>query len=97
MKDIYIKHTNFTRNRATVWRGTLEEMIKTFSYTLECGHSWNSSIPLRPKQARSLVSALNKSADECRRYNDYYEAITKEEYDNLDVKEDFAHSKTIYF
>ena len=60
--------------RTTIYTGTLEELENNvFGYTLECGHSWNSKIPRYPKTIKSLVNALNKSADECRRYNDYYE------------------------
>ena len=60
--------------RTTTYTGTLEELENNvFGYTLECGHSWNNKIPRYPKTIKSLVNALNKSADECRRYNDYYE------------------------
>lgn len=41
--------------------GTLDELIEYFSYTLECGHGWNSRIPRYPKTIKSLISALNKS------------------------------------
>ena len=55
------------------WSGTIDELIENvFGYTLECGHSWNHKIPRYPKTAKSLVNALNNSADECRRYNDSY-------------------------
>lgn len=55
------------------WTGTVQELSEdVFGYTLECGHAWNSRIPRWPKTAKSLVKALNDSADECRRYNDSY-------------------------
>lgn len=51
--------------------GTLEELIKYFGYTLQCGNSWNSKISLNPKSVKGLVSALNKSAMETRSINSY--------------------------
>lgn len=44
--------------------GTVAELTAYYRYTLECGHSWNSRIPLQPKTAVSLVSALNRSVRE---------------------------------
>lgn len=44
--------------------GTLEELTNAFSYTLQCGHSWNSKIPTQPKTIKSLMSALSKSVRE---------------------------------
>lgn len=58
------------------YTGTIDELCtKVFGYTLECGHSWNSKIPLRPKTAKSLVKALNDSCSECRRYSDWFELV----------------------
>ena len=55
------------------YSGTIEELCNAvFGYTLECGHSWNSKIPRYPKTAKSLVKALNASADEMNRWNDSY-------------------------
>ena len=85
-KIYYVKSTH--RDRTTIWEGTLEHFINNvFGYDLECGNSWNHKIPRRPKTITSLVSALNKSADECRRYSDYYEQSTKEEFDSSDRKQ----------
>lgn len=62
--------------RSTDYTASLEHLIEhCFGYTLECGHSWNPRIPERPKTARSLVSALNKSAVERRNYSDTYELV----------------------
>lgn len=62
------------KGRDHEYTGTLTELISdVFGYTLECGHSWNSKINLNPKSARSLVSALNKSADATNSYDDFYE------------------------
>lgn len=46
--------------------GTIPELLEDFSYTLECGASWehekgNSKINRYPKTIKSLVSNLNKS------------------------------------
>lgn len=77
-KKIYIvSHHN---GRATIWGATQEEMNNgIFGYTLECGNSWNRKIPREPKSVKKLVKALNDSAYECRRYNDWYEEASKEQ------------------
>lgn len=54
----------YHRGRTSTQSGTLEELINYFGYTLECGHSWNRSIPREPKTFKSLVSALNRSVRE---------------------------------
>ena len=60
--------------RKTIYGGTLEYLLNdVFGYTLECGNSWNPKIPRYPKTIKSLVNALNKSAEECRRYSDCYD------------------------
>jgi hypothetical protein len=62
------------KGNKTVWAGTIDELnTHVFGYTLECGNSWNNKIPRYPKTVKSLVNALNKSAEECRRYNDSYD------------------------
>jgi hypothetical protein len=67
--------------RKTIYCGSVEYLRnEVFGYTLECGNSWNSKINLYPKSAKSMVTALNKSAEECRRYNDYYETSSYEEF-----------------
>lgn len=63
--------------RATEYTGTIEHLrTRVFGYTLECGNSWNPKINMNPKSGKALVNALNKSANECRRYNDWYELKT---------------------
>ena len=44
--------------------GTVAELTEYYRYTLECGNSRNHRIPLQPKTASSLVSALNRSVKE---------------------------------
>ena len=44
--------------------GTLEELIKYFSYTLECGNSWNRKINRNPKNINALLKALSQSVAE---------------------------------
>lgn len=77
-KKIYVvSHHN---GRATIWGATQEEMNhRIFGYTLECGNSWNNKIPREPKGIKRLVKALNDSAEECRRYNDWYEEASLEQ------------------
>jgi hypothetical protein len=70
--------TRSCRGRRTLWVGTLAQMTKAFSYTLECGNSWNRKIKTADqiKNLESLVSNLNKSMDETQggRFEpDYYE------------------------
>lgn len=65
----------YHRGRRSDVTGTLAYLIDYFGYKLECGHSYNHRIPLRPKTIKSLVSALNKSALEtqggCYDYDSY--------------------------
>lgn len=77
-KKIYVAaHHN---GKTTIWGATLEEMNHDiFSYTLQCGNSWNSKIPTNPKEVKTLVKALNDSANECCRYYDWYEEATPEQ------------------
>ena len=71
------------RGLRTIYCGSIEHMItEVFGYTLECGRSWNHKINRYPKTARGLVNALNKSAEECRRYSDWYEVSSYEEFIN---------------
>lgn len=49
-------------------QGTLEELIKYFSYTLECGKSYehekgNKKINLNPKNIKSLISNVQNAKD----------------------------------
>ncbi len=53
--------------------GTLEELTNDFSYTLECGHSWNQRINRHPKTIRGLLSAINSSYQVKGDYNSYVE------------------------
>lgn len=51
------------RGKETSTTGTLAELIQHFSYSLECGNSYSSKIPTNPKTIKSLITALNNSAD----------------------------------
>lgn len=42
-------------------KGTLEDMIGYFGYTLEIGHSHKKSIPLEPKTPKAFYKALSDS------------------------------------
>lgn len=72
-------------DRRTLWVGTLAQMTDAFSYTLECGNSWNHKIKTAReiKTLKSLVSNLNKSVDEtqggCFDRDFYEEAIVTDE------------------
>lgn len=69
------------RGSKTIFAGTIEGLIDTtFGYTLECGHSWDSKIPERPKTKTSLINALNRSADVCNNWSNRYELSSYEEF-----------------
>jgi len=62
MKTYRVTKTNGTR--IYEHEGTLVELIDTFSYTLECGKSWEKGrkkINTQPKSIKSLVDNLNKA------------------------------------
>ena len=44
--------------------GTLEYLLQYFSYTLECGASWNSKINRYPKTIKSFLKNLQASYEE---------------------------------
>ena len=54
------------RNRQTEYTGTIEELIETFKYTLECGASWQHEkrcrkVNTNPKTIKGLLTALSNS------------------------------------
>lgn len=54
------------RGKETKYSGTLEDLVKTFSYTLSTGQSYahekgNKKINCKPKTAQSLVTNLNNA------------------------------------
>jgi hypothetical protein len=57
----------YRRGNVTEMSGTLEELTEHFGYTLEAGRSYDSKVPLKPKTAKSLVSALNRATDSLQR------------------------------
>ena len=46
------------------YTGTVEELTKVFSYTLEIGNSWNRKISLKPKGIKTLVKHINMAFEE---------------------------------
>jgi len=75
----YIIHKYYARSsRDYYYKGTLPQLVDCFGYTLECGNSWNPKIPIKPKNIRSLISALEKSVRETQGScysQDYYELV----------------------
>lgn len=54
------------RGRETEYTGTVEELVKVFSYTLECGHSWErergcKKVNPNPTTIKGLLRALDNS------------------------------------
>lgn len=76
---IFVSKTR--RGSKTIFAGTIEGLIaETFGYTLECGHSWDSKIPEKPKTKTSLINALNRSADVTNNWSNHYELSSYEEF-----------------
>lgn len=70
-----------TTNRHT---GTLDELKGTFSYTFDCGASYNGQRGCKkvnpdPKSIKSLVDNLNKAAENCcTHYQDRYYSLVED-------------------
>lgn len=64
MKAKIYKIEKTHKGRTTVIEDTLPNLIKYFSYTLECGKSWNPKINDNPKSGKGLVSSLEKCVEE---------------------------------
>ena len=67
-KTFAIKNTRYSTGRESVITGTLEELIRAHSYTLECGASYahekgNKKINCNPKSAKALVTQLNNAVN----------------------------------
>jgi hypothetical protein len=67
-KTFTITKTRHRTGQTYVQTGTLDELVKCYSYTLECGASYshekgNSKINRSPKTAKSLVSNLNNAVN----------------------------------
>jgi hypothetical protein len=52
------------RTRTKYVKGTVEDMIGYFGYTLEIGHSYRKSINLTPKTPKAFIKALSDSFSE---------------------------------
>ena len=66
-KKIYICHEHLSRmngSRTTEWIGTIDQIRKAFSYTLEVGHSWNPKVNDHPTTPKALEKNINLSFDE---------------------------------
>lgn len=59
MKSSKIEYTRRDKTREV--EGTLEELTRYFSYTLEVGKSYDYRINTKPKTIKSLMSNLNRS------------------------------------
>ena len=85
MKTYYVK--KYHRGRRTVVKGTIEQLVRYFGYTLECGNSWNSKIKTNPTTYKSLISNLNKSYYETQGScfdQDYVDEATENDYLNAE-------------
>jgi len=87
MKTYYIN--KYHRGHKTIVKGTLNELVSYFGYTLDCGHSWNNRINPEPKTYKSLISNLNKSYHETQGScydQDYVDEATEDDYVNAEAK-----------
>ena len=64
MEKIYKIKVTSQNNRETIKEGTISELTKYFSYTLEVGNSWNKRINKNPKTIKSFVTNLQNSYSE---------------------------------
>lgn len=60
---VKISKCSISRSSEYFTEGTLEELVKNFSYTLDVGNSWNSKINTNPRTIKSLISNVQKSVD----------------------------------
>lgn len=60
MGKIYYIHKE-KNDRHHIIKGTLEELIVRFSYTLEIGHSYNARINTHPKTIKSFITSLQNA------------------------------------
>jgi hypothetical protein len=83
-------------NRTSEYIGTISDLLEIFSYTIECGKSYehekgNYKINTNPKGIKSLISTINKSRSNAAAngYSNtkYYEGIVTDE-DKLIYKEE---------
>lgn len=77
-KTYTIRKTRGRTGAQTDYTGTVAELTEEFSYTLQCGNSWNPKINRTPTTAISLVSNLNRSIAEIQKGSfspDDYELI----------------------
>lgn len=69
MAKIFIIESYRSRSNSTTrYSGTVEELVMIFSYTLECGASYqhekgNKKINRNPKTIKSLISNLNNAVN----------------------------------
>lgn len=80
-KSKYICIEKHHNDSTYLYCGTLQSLIENvFGYTLECGNSWMSSIPTKPRDVKSLVKAINDSYNVCNRLSDWAEESTYEKF-----------------
>ena len=68
MKTYTVTRTSHHNNSVTEYTGTMKYLMQCFSYTLQRGAGYsdekgNSKINRNPKTVKSLISALNRAAN----------------------------------
>lgn len=71
----------YHRGRTTEYTGTVAELVETFRYTLECGHSWErekgcKKVNPNPTTIKGLLRALDNSV-----YNTQSSCYDRDSYD----------------
>lgn len=98
---IEVRRVSFYRpDTVTVYGGTIDDFVnEIFSYTLECGHSWEPKVNRYPKSFNSLIKNLNKANEaSCSHYqNTYYNLASDEQIAAYKEKygEELGHGLTI--
>jgi len=67
-KSFTVRMTKLRDGRTYEQTGTLDELVKSYSYTLECGASWahepgNAKINQNPKSVKTLIKNLNNAVN----------------------------------
>jgi hypothetical protein len=87
--------SGYVSRKPTIWIGTIDYLVRAFSYTLEVGESWqhergNHKINRNPKNINSLVKNLQWAKDNAAANGysgTYYTALTAEEVNSYDEED----------
>ena len=89
---LLVDRSGYVSRKPTIWIGTLDYLIRAFSYTLEVGQSWqhekgNHKISRNPRNIESLAKNLQWAKDNAARNGysgTFYDALSVEDLDRYD-------------